>query len=73
MVHGCFVNEGEVMTQKDVITNEGCLAAEGDNDEGKKMEQQLQKIDALLQIPYEDGQERRRLAATAKIRIPGIS
>ena len=72
MIHGCFANEGEVMTPKEVILNEGCLAGEGEQDDAKKMKQQLEKIDALLQIPYEDQDEARKLAK-AKARVPGIS
>ena len=61
------------MTPKGVILNEGCLAAEGEQDEQKKMKQQLDKIDALLQIPYAgDGSEDKQ-TAKAKTRIGGIS
>ena len=54
VIHACFANEGEVITAKGVILNEGCLAGEGEQDEQKKMNMQLQKIDALLRIPYVD-------------------
>ena len=43
-----------MITAKGVILNEGCLAGEGEQDEQKKMNMQLQKIDALLRIPYDD-------------------
>merc|ERR1719228_2029064 len=69
VIHGCFVNEGEVLTQKDVITNQGCLCPEADQDEGKRMKQNLEKIDALLEIPY-DGEIR---TAKARGRVAGMS
>ena len=70
VIHGCFVNEGEVLTQKDVITNQGCLCSEGDHDQGKRMKQNLEKIDALLEIPY-DGEIIR--TAKARGRVAGMS
>ena len=73
MIRACFANEGEVITPKGVILNEGCLAGEGQHDEQKKMKQQLEKIDALLQIPYEGDTAEYKQAAIAKTRIPGIS
>ena len=60
------------MTPKDVILNEGCLAAEGEQDETRKMKQQLEKLNALLRIPYEDTTATRQIAV-AKTKIAGIS
>ena len=66
-----------MITEKGVILNEGCLAAEGEQDEQKKMKMQLEKIDAMLKIPYDEEDDDSALQPTArarnKARIRGIS
>ena len=74
VIQACFANEGEVVTEKGVILNEGCLAREGEQDEQKKMQLQLEKIDAMLRIPYEN-EDGRIVGQTAgvKLKVKGIS